>query len=463
MPQVERLSSIFPSVVGISLHAREDYQPSLTQGFDYDLAIVGGGIVGATLAAALKDSGLRVVVIEAQPQSVAVAKGQAYAIHLSSSHIYEEIGVWDAIAPQVEYFTHVHLSDAHCPHVVKFRPADLKTPVLGYVAEHRVLLQELLQFLKTCDHVDWLCPAQVIATHYHRTGVEVDIAPPTSAETEGGSTALPRTVRVRMVVAADGARSQIRQQAGIPTQGWDYWQSCLVATIAPEKFHNHIAYERFWPSGPFAILPIAKDRCRIVWTAPHTQAQALLKLPEDEFIALLQQRYGSQMGKLTLVGQRFLFPAKWMHSKQYVAPRLALVGDAAHTCHPVGGQGLNLGIRDAAALAQVLQIAQFRGLDIGDIQVLRQYQQWRRRQNWLALGLTDILNRIFSNRWFVVVPIRRFGLKLLQWITPLRVFTLRFMAGLSGRWSPTGLSPSDSKQRPSPHLVQQKIIFDNKG
>jgi 2-octaprenyl-6-methoxyphenol hydroxylase len=442
MPQVQRPSSASSSITGISLHSREEYQLSPTEGFDYDLAIVGGGIVGATLAAALKDSGLRVVVIEAQPQSVAVAKSQAYAIHLSSSRIYEEIGVWDAIAPQIEYFTQVHLSDAHCPYIVKFRPADLKTPVLGYVAEHRVLLQELLQFLKTCDHVDWLCPAQVSATHYHPTGVEVHIAP-AAAKTEDGSV-LPSTLRVRMVVAADGARSQIRQQAGIPTLGWDYWQSCLVATIAPEKFHNHIAYERFWPSGPFAILPIAQDRCRIVWTAPHAQAQALLQLGEDEFIALLEQRYGSQMGKLTLVGERFLFPAKWMHSKQYVAPRLALVGDAAHTCHPVGGQGLNLGIRDAATLAQVLETAQLRGLDIGDIQVLRQYQQWRRRQNWLALGFTDMLNRAFSNQWFLVVPIRRFGLKLLQWITPLRIFTLRFMAGLSGR---------------SPHLTQQKIIF----
>lgn len=236
-----------------------------------------------------------------------------------------------------------------------------------------------------------------------------------------------------MLVAADGARSQVRQQAGITTQGWDYWQSCLVATIAPEKFHNHIAYERFWPSGPFAILPIANRQCRIVWTAPHAQAQALLDLEEDQFLDLLQQRYGSQMGKLSLVGRRFLFPAKWMHSTQYTGHRLALVGDAAHTCHPVGGQGLNLGIRDAAALAQVLHVAHQAGQDIGSVQVLRQYQRWRRRQNWLALGFTDILNRVFSNRWFLVVQGRRLGLRILQWIAPLRILALRFMAGLSGR------------------------------
>lgn len=412
--------------------------PSPTS-FDYDVAIVGGGIVGATLAAALKDTNLRVVVIEAQPRSVAVAKGQAYAIHLSSSRIYQGIGVWEAIAPQVEYFSQVHLSDGNCPSVVKFKPRDLGTPVLGYVAEHRVLLKELLQFLETCDHVDWVCPAQVTTTRYHSHGVEVQLAPSSfGAEAAHRPNvenveSLPQTLNVRMLVAADGSRSQVRQQAGITTQGWDYWQSCLVATIAPEKFHNHIAYERFWPSGPFAILPIANRQCRIVWTAPHAQAQALLDLEEDQFLDLLQQRYGSQMGKLSLVGRRFLFPAKWMHSTQYTGHRLALVGDAAHTCHPVGGQGLNLGIRDAAALAQVLHVAHQAGQDIGSVQVLRQYQRWRRRQNWLALGFTDILNRVFSNRWFLVVQGRRLGLRILQWIAPLRILALRFMAGLSGR------------------------------
>lgn len=409
--------------------------------YDYDVAIVGGGIVGATLAAALNGSGLKVVVIEVQPHSVAVAKGQAYAIHLSSSRIYEGIGVWDAIAPQVEYFSQVHLSDGNCPSVVQFKPKDLRTAVLGYVAEHRVLLKELLQFLETCEQVDWLCPAQVTQTHYHPKGVDLHIEANQDHPHATAVDQFRQPLRVKLLVGADGSRSQIRQQAGIATQGWDYWQSCLVATIAPEKFHNHIAYERFWPSGPFAILPIAHNQCRIVWTAPHAQAQALLELEEEQFLELLQQRYGNQMGKLSLVGQRFIFPAKWMHSKHYIAHRLALVGDAAHTCHPVGGQGLNLGIRDAAALAQVLRTAHQAGQDIGTLKVLRRYQRWRRHQNGLALGFTDILNRVFSNRWLLVVQGRRLGLTLLRWMPPLRVIALRFMAGLLGR---------------TPDLAQQK-------
>lgn len=236
-----------------------------------------------------------------------------------------------------------------------------------------------------------------------------------------------------MVVAADGSRSPTRQGAGITTQGWDYWQSCLVATLASEQPHDHIAHECFWPDGPFAILPLSAHQYRMVWTAPHRQAQALLAMDEQEFMHRLQQRYGSQLGQLSLVGQRFIFPAKWMHARRYIGHRLALVGDAAHTCHPVGGQGLNLGIRDAGALAQVLQTAAQSGTDIGDPRVLQQYQQWRRHQNWLALGLTDVLNRLFSNRWLGVVQLRRMGLRLLRWIPPLRIGILKFMAGLSGR------------------------------
>ena len=401
--------------------------------YDYDLAIVGGGIVGATLAAALKHSGLKIAIIEAQAHAAAIAKGQAYAIHLSSSQIFQDIGLWDAIAPQVEYFQQVRLSDANYPHVVEFQPQDLHTDVLGYVAEHRVLLQELVNFLEDCDNVHRFCPVQVTGTTYRNSGVEVQLSPSKAALTADYIPSLPPTIRVRMVVAADGARSPIRQQAGIPTQGWPYWQSCLVATIDTEKPHNHIAYERFWPSGPFAILPSRENRCRIVWTAPHAEAQALLALDEDQFLEQLSRRYGDQMGTLSLVGERFIFPAKWMHASRYVNSRLALVGDAAHCCHPVGGQGLNLGIRDAAALAQILQSAHQCGEDIGDLQVLRRYQRWRRYQNLASLGFTDLLNRTFSNQWVPLVQLRRLALQAMQFIYPVRILMLKFMAGLWGR------------------------------
>lgn len=398
-------------------------------GVDYDLVIVGGGIVGVTLAAALEHSGLNVLIVEAQQQSEAVAKGQVYAIHLSSSRVWEALGVWSVIAPQVQCFKQVHLSDAQDNHVVKFRPGDLKVPVLGHVAEHRVLLQALLDRVQTCQNISWCCPARVSQTVVRENFTELTVEM-LGAES---SPALSRTVRSRLVIGADGAKSQVRDQVGIKTRGKAYWQSCLVATIRPEHFHDNIAYERFWPSGPFAILPVSETHCRIVWTAPHAEAHALLALEDAEFAAALTQRYGTQMGRLAVEGNRFAFPAKLVHSCEYVRSRVALVGDAAHSCHPVGGQGLNLGVRDVAALAQILSTAQAQGEDIGSLKVLRRYQCWRRRQNILALGFTDVLNRVFSSQVWPVVVARRLGLRIMSAVPLVKVLSLRFMAGLLGR------------------------------
>jgi 2-octaprenyl-6-methoxyphenol hydroxylase len=421
MAQLNSRASIFHNASDIALSNGFDSK------LDYDIAIVGGGVVGVTLAAALKDSGLTVLMIEPQVRAEAIAKGQAYAIHLSSKQIWDNIGVWSQIEPQVEYFDQVRMSDADCPHVVQFEASDLKAEVLGYVAEHCVLLKELLGFVQTCENVDWCCPARVVARRDRTSHVEVDI------QSVGANAEPIQTVRVRLAIGADGATSQVRQQAQIKTRGKAYWQSCVVATIKSEKFHNHTAYERFWPSGPFAILPVSETYCRIVWTAPHKEAEALLALDDAAFIEKLMERYGSQMGKLTLVGKRFAFPAKLMHSCEYVRSRLALVGDAAHSCHPVGGQGLNLGIRDVGALAQVLREAHARGEDIGSLKVLRRYQRWRRWENILSLGFTDLIDLMFSNEIWLLVVVRRLGLWLMGQIPVLKIFSLRFMAGLIGK------------------------------
>lgn len=391
--------------------------------FDYDLAIVGGGIIGLTLACALKDSGLSIALIEAKPYSVAAMKGQAYAVHLSSKLILEGIGIWDKILPQIEFFRSVRLSDADYPGVVEFQPTDLGTDVLGYVAEHQALLTPLQEFMQQCANVEYLCPAEVVQTGYQPDGVEISLL------VEGVS----RNIRTRLLVAADGARSRIRTIAGIKTQGWQYWQSCIVAFVKPEKPHNNIAYERFWSSGPFAILPLPGNRCRIVWTAPHAEAKALVGLDDEQFLAELSRRYGDQMGELQLEGSRFVFPVQLMQSDRYVLPRLALVGDAAHCCHPVGGQGLNMGIRDAAALAQVVQSAYNQGEDIGNLQVLKRYERWRKRENLTILGFTDLLDRVFSNNFLPVAIARRCGLLILNLVQPLKKYALQLMTGLRGR------------------------------
>jgi 2-octaprenyl-6-methoxyphenol hydroxylase len=397
--------------------------PTPQQSFDYDIAIVGGGIVGATLACSLKNSGLSVVIIEAQPQSVAASKIQAYAVSLLSGRIFAGIGVWDKILPQITTFRQISLSDAEYPGVVQFHPTDLGTESLGYVGEHRPILTSLQEFLADCPNVSWLCPAEVLDVDYQTSGMEIKV----------NVTGTYRQIRTRLIVAADGARSQIRMKAGIGTKGWQYWQSCVTARIKTEKPHNFTAFERFWPSGPMGVLPLEGNRCQVVWTAPHAEAQALKELDEAEFLAELERRTAGLLGRLELENQRFLFRVQLMQSDRYTQSRLALIGDAAHCCHPVGGQGLNMGIRDAAALAQVLQEAHLQGEDIGSLQVLKRYESWRKLENWTILGFTDLLDRMFSNNWFPLVKIRRLGLWMLQNIPLFKSLALKLMTGLLGR------------------------------
>lgn len=404
----------------------------------YDLVIVGGGIIGLTLAAALKDSGLKVLLIEAKVTSTAVAKGQAYAVHMLSARIYQGIGIWNQILPHIARYQRVRLSDADYPNVVEFSTADLGAPELGYVAEHQALLQPLQEFVRNCANVTYLCPAEVVNTVYQQERVAIEIKIGEQIQ----------TVNSKLLVAADGARSPIRQAAGIKTCGWKYWQSCIVAFVRPEKPHNNTAYERFWSSGPFAILPLPGNRCRIVWTAPHAEAKALCALEDEQFLAELSRRFGDQMGKLELAGDRFIFQVQLMQSDRYVLPRLALIGDAAHNCHPVGGQGLNLGIRDAAALAQVLKTAHQTHEDIGKLQVLHRYERWRQWENLTILGFTDLLDRMFSNNFFPTVIIRRLGLRILQRVPIVKIFMLKLMVGLQGRIPELGGLPEEFLRAP---------------
>lgn len=391
---------------------------------DCDIAIVGGGIVGATLAAALKDSGLRVLVIELARLEAAAARERGYALSPLSGQILEGIGVWDQIFPYIGKYCDIYLSDADHPRLVKFKTADLGTPFLGYVGEHKVMLTALQAFInRECSNVTWLCPAQTTRVTYGPEGALL------SVEKEGQG----YRVKTRLVVGADGARSQIRQWAGIKTNGWKYWQSCLTFMITHQAPRNDIAFERFWPDGPMGVLPLTGNRYHIVWTAPHDQAKALQTLDEPEFLAQLEYYTGGMLGKLTLTSERLLFPVQLFQSQHYVRSHLALVGDAAHRCHPVAGQGLNLGIRDAAALAQVIQEAYQRGEDIGDLRVLKRYERWRKNENLAILGFTDFLDRMFSNNWWPLVQVRRVGLWLLRHVPPLKVFALKLMTGFIGR------------------------------
>lgn len=390
---------------------------------DCDIVIVGAGIVGTTLAAALKDSGLKIILIEAQSKEITAQKTQAYAFSPLSSRIYEGIGIWQDIFPHVGKYQHISLSDADYSQKVKFETKDLPGEHLGYVAQHNVVITALHKYLADCPNVTWLCPAEVVNVTTDKTISTVAV------KVQGEQ----RLIKTKLVVGADGARSHIRSLAGIKTRGWKYWQSCVAFTIKHTAPENNTAFERFWPSGPMGVLPLPGNRCQIVWTNPHADAQALAELDESAFLAKLQTYTGSVLGELELVSQRRVFPVQLMQCDRYIKSRLALIGDAAHCCHPVGGQGLNMGIRDAASLAQILQAAHLQKEDIGTVKILKRYENWRKIENLAILGFTDLLDRLFSNSWLPVVAVRRLGLWMMSYLKPLRIFALRLMTGLLGK------------------------------
>lgn len=388
-----------------------------------DVAIVGGGIVGLTLAAALRSSGLRIAVVEAQTAEGAAARRRAYAFSLTSADIFKGLGLWPQVGPQICHFQQVRLSDGNHPQVVRFLPQDLGSEAVYYGAEHQVLMAALQQAVSQASNIHYFCEATLAVNDRTETTVAATLTTPEGV----------RSLQAALVVAADGKQSPLRQQANIRAFGWQYWQSCITTVLEPEQDHQNIAYERFWPSGPFAILPLPDGRCQIVWTAPHAEAEAMLNLPEADFMAELERRYGAQMGRLKRLTPPALFPVQLMQCDRYIQPRLALVGDAAHSCHPVGGQGLNMGIRDAAALAEVLIAAHQRGQDLGALAVLRRYEGWRRRENWVILSFTDLLTRSFSNQIGPIVLLRRVGIWVLNHVPTLRRLALRLMTGRLGR------------------------------
>lgn len=390
---------------------------------DYDLAIVGSGIVGLTLACLLKQSGLRIALIDAQPRESGLQQRRAYHLTLMTGQIFTGLGLWPEILPQITTFEEIRLADETSPAVVRLQPQDLGSEQLGYVGEHAVLVRALLTALEDAPNLTWLCPAQVTQASYGSEAATLDLQ--IGAETH--------QIRSRLLIAADGSQSRIRQWAGIKTQGWAYWQSCVTAVIRPEKPHQNVAREHFWGSGPFATLPLPDNRCQIVLTAPHAEAKRWAEVDDAEFLAELNRRYQGQLGQLELLNRRQLFPVKLMQSQRYVQSRLALIGDAAHCCHPVGGQGLNLGIRDAAALAEVLQTAHQQGEDLGSLTVLQRYERWRRFENWIILGFTDLLDRCFSNRWLPLVALRRLGLRTMRRLRLLKFLALQLMTGQLGR------------------------------
>lgn len=405
--------------------------------YDADIILVGGGMIGLTLALAAGQAGLSVRILDAAPENTSLSPefdGRVSALGRASCRLLAALRVWPLLEQNAQPIFDILVSNGRLPagpSPLSLHFNHLETggdeagggnaaQPLGHIVENRHLRTALHAALRNhADRIFVQPSAQVVSALPGVSGMEVRLA--------DGS-----RLRGRLCVAADGRESRLRKAAGIRHVAWDYGQAGIVTTVQHALPHQGVAHEYFLPGGPFAILPMTGERASLVWTEPARRAAALMALPQPDFDNELRARFGSQWGAIASTGPRWSYPLSFLHARAYVAQRLALAGDAAHTIHPIAGQGLNLGLRDVAALAEVLVDAHRLGLDIGSAVVLERYQAWRRFDNVSLSIITDVLNRLFSNDMLLVRLAREVGLGLAGQIGPLRRLAMRHAAGESG-------------------------------
>jgi len=402
---------------------------------DYDIVIIGGGLVGASLACALGEQDLKIAVIEAVPlasDSQPSYNDRTVALGYGSRQIFEGIGIWSEIAELgATAIEKIHVSDRG--HIGKTRLDCVSEGLdaLGYVVETRLLGQALGERLSQLSNVDLICPAMLVSLRFDQSLAQVEI------EREG----VMQTLSAQLVVGADGVQSSVREQLGIKTFDMNYNQMAVITNVSVERAHKNIAYERFTNTGPLALLPMSdvddenglQHRCSVVWTVKDKDRDSVLALEDDAFLSELQDRFGGQLGKFTNMGKRIAFPLALRQAREHVRERLALIGNAAHTVHPIAGQGFNLGLRDVAVLAQVVVEANQASEDIGDLRVLKRYAKWRRRDHVRVLGFTDSMVRLFSNNIAPVALARNLSLVVTDLFPPLKKIITRQAMGLSGK------------------------------
>ena len=389
------------------------------------IVIGGGSFAGLALALALRQGlGADVAVIVADPalRTRPSQDPRATAIVAACRRLFETLGVWGEVADTAQpildmVVTDSKLEDATRPAFLTFAGNVEPGEPFAHMVENRFLIDAL-------------------ASHAEANGVELRPTAVASYESHGdainASLADGRTVEASLLVAADGARSRLRERAGIATHGWEYDQSGIVVTVGHERDHHGRAQEHFLPAGPFAILPLAGKRSSLVWTETRGEAARIVGLSADQFHGELERRFGLHLGEVKALDKPRAFPLSYFVARSFLAERLALVGDAAHVIHPIAGQGLNLGLKDVAALAEVVVDAARLGIDFGQSDVLERYQRWRRFDT-MAMGLaTNSLNLLFSNKSTLLRTVRDIGLGLVDRTPPLKELFIRQAAGLSG-------------------------------
>ena len=406
----------------------------MTTPYDADVIIAGAGMAGATLGLALARAGLKPILIDPVVLSAQTAPsfdGRSSAIAFAAFRQWRSLGLAPALEPLSQRIEQILVTDGRAPgplargpgpFFLRFDSEEIADrsggEPLGYMLENRHTRAALAQALETAG-VEVLAPARVTSARFDARAAEVALA-------DG------RTLSAPLVVGAEGRGSVIREAAGIGALGWPYRQAGVVATVKLERPHNGVAHEYFLPSGPFAILPLTDDRASLVWTESERRAAALRSARPEVFHAHLQRRFGDLLGRAEVEGQVFTYPLSLQLAERLTGPRAALLGDAAHGVHPIAGQGLNLGLRDVAALAEVVADAARLGLDIGSGVTLARYERWRRTDAAMSAAAFDALNGLFSNDWTLLRTARDAGLRLIDRMPGLKQLLVTEAAGLTG-------------------------------
>jgi 2-octaprenyl-6-methoxyphenol hydroxylase len=392
----------------------------------HDVIIIGGGMVGASLACALSGQGLRIAVIEGIAPATRAEPGyddRAIALSYGTRRILDGLGLWRQLAGDATPIHQIHVSDRGHFGTAHMDRADEGLPAIGYVVPARAIGRVLEDAVAAAADIERFCPARVTGVERGASDIRVQVS-------EGRA---HFTLRGRLLVAADGADSSVREHFGITAVERDYGQSAIVTNITPQLPHRNIAYERFTDSGPLALLPMTERRCAVVWTVASGQVDAVMQLSDTDFLAQLQERFGQRLGRLQRVGRRQAWPLRLLHANESVRERVALIGNAVHTLHPIAGQGFNLGARDVAALAEVLVDAVRNGEDPGSLAVLERYGQWRRHDHRNVTVFTDGLARLFSLPLPGLGMVRGAGLLVFDLLPPAKRLLTRMTMGRATR------------------------------
>lgn len=387
----------------------------------FDIAVVGGGMVGLSLALGLAGAGVRVALVERgllTDMAVADYDGRGSAIAAGSQRILDGIGLWAALADEAEPILGIRVADGGSPLHLHYDHREIGDGPLGWIVENAVIRRALAAAVAESG----------VAVF---DGAELDKAE-FGAETATLDLARGRRISARLIVAADGRNSPMRDAAGIDAVRWRYKQTGIVCAVGHEVPHQGIAHEHFLPAGPFAILPMTRNRSSIVWTERNDLAPDLIALDDRAFADELRSRFGGFLGEVTVAPQRWSYLLSVIHARRYIAPRLALAGDAAHAIHPIAGQGFNIGLRDVAALAEVIIDTLRLGLDPGSLTTLERYEKWRKPDNMMMIAVTDSLNRLFSNDIAPLRHARDAGLAAVNRARPLKRVFMRHAMGLVG-------------------------------